>query len=318
MTQNAIVYHNAMPCSIGVLEVCTPSGDLQLFVPLRESNLTGTITGPHASCTLTHTFSFSCASFNETIEAVYRFPLPGTSIITGCTAEWPDETMQAEFQDSDEAADVYHHAFFEARRGLFLKKETDSICTLHVTGINPDCPVRVRISFTFKGDGNACSTTFAYPLTFTPGEAGEFSLLTLPDPGHRFSLSLEKADAGHITGTSHQTTVVNAPSGQRITFLEKNVIPDRILLFRSETPPEGPGDPGSRQLGPSLRYADTSHETAYVCTGKARYQPVKATIAIPSASFIVSYAETGRQLWFYQWVVISRPTLEQNLKFLKK
>jgi len=83
MTQNAIVYQNAMPCSIGVLEVCSPSGDLQLFVPLRESTLTGTLYGSHASCTLAHTFSFSSDLFDETIEAVYRFPLPERSVVTG-------------------------------------------------------------------------------------------------------------------------------------------------------------------------------------------------------------------------------------------
>lgn len=66
LTQNAILYHNMMPCGIGLRTVCSPSGDDQLFVPLQKSALCGTISGAYAECTLTHTFFYRSEVFDDT------------------------------------------------------------------------------------------------------------------------------------------------------------------------------------------------------------------------------------------------------------
>lgn len=225
MTQNAIIYNNAMPCSIGVLTVSSPTGEKQLFVPLQECSLSGTTYESYASCILTHTFSFSSESFDETIEAVFRFPLPSFSILTGCTVQWPDEMMVADCLDRDDAADMYHGAFLKARRGLFLFEESHSICTLHVTGISPDSPVHVRLSFAFQGDLNS---------------------------------------------------------------LNKSL--DSIFALHSEPRLCKSDEMDARYLEVPISDKQSSYHSAYVCTGKLHRKPVKATIIVPSGSFIDNIA----------------------------
>ncbi len=292
-----------MPCGIGLLTVCSPSGDDQLFVPLQKSALFGTVCGKYASCTLTHTFFYRSEVFDDTIEAVYRFPLPDTSIITGCTVSWPDEKYTAGICDRDDAADEFFHAFYESRRGLYVFCEHDTVCTLHVTGITPDTPVQVCISFAFCGSSHEGMTTFHMPLTI-PHEYGDgYSLLTVPDPGYRVSVFFHQIQDG--SKGIHK---------QEILLDEKDIIPDRILHLKCKTPQDGSDRPPSGKW--PVRYPAPTHTTAFVWTGKVRFNPVKATIAVPSASFMSTPVQTSVPVRLNYSVMIAECITELTVKNL--
>src|SRR4051794_21858679 len=82
---NPRTFYNSRPDGFGVLEVAgdppAPNAPRQ-FVPLKRTELTGTVTGPLAALALRQTFTLPDES-HEVLEALYRFPLPGDAAVTG-------------------------------------------------------------------------------------------------------------------------------------------------------------------------------------------------------------------------------------------
>ena len=99
---NSRIFENSRSDGHGVLQVVTPAtdpdtrdSDIQApdtrvpdesharFVALKETHLSGRVSGPLASLTLRQTFGYTRAQSEAVLEAVYRFPLPGDAAVTG-------------------------------------------------------------------------------------------------------------------------------------------------------------------------------------------------------------------------------------------
>lgn len=242
MIFNSVIYENSMPDGIGILEVIDPSSrKKRLFVPLSETHLSGVVTGPLASFQITQVFSFTKATFNHTIEAIYRFPLPGDAMITSVQVSFGEEILKTTLKERDDAADEYHNAFEQGRKGVLLTRETPDIFTLHLTGIEPDAPVRVEINFLQYAMTVNSEIMFRIPLTVAPRyiRNDEMTLsqrnakpqLLLIDPGHKFSLDLTVNGNSAITSPSHQIRTEQDECSAHVTLTETEAIPDRDFVL---------------------------------------------------------------------------------------
>ena len=82
---NRQIYENTRPGSMAVLEISAREdehGGGRQFVPLKRTVLRGEIAGPVAALRLVQTYAYSRAQCGQTLEALYRFPLPGDAAVT--------------------------------------------------------------------------------------------------------------------------------------------------------------------------------------------------------------------------------------------
>ncbi|MBV9879423.1 MAG: hypothetical protein JO180_02960, partial [Gemmatirosa sp.] len=146
---NASFTENAAPASFGVLELIADphAGDddrgLQVIeraprdgwsrrhAPLERTTLAGTITGPLASLRLVQRFRRTDLR-HGTVEARYRFPLPGDAAVLGVEVRFGDTTVQTKLAEREEARASYDAAKRRGYQAALLERESASVFTLSV------------------------------------------------------------------------------------------------------------------------------------------------------------------------------------------
>ena len=245
---NPSSYTNSRPDGFGVLEIVAPESpelpepQVRYFVPLRETEARGEIVGPLAQIELLQTFAFSRETLDQTIEAMYRSPLPGDAAITGVTVRFGDVEISAALKPRSEAEIDYAKAKAEGSQATLLMRETADVFTLQITGIKPDEEVRIRTTYTQLARGEGESWTLRIPLTTAPryvrdDEAGSRHsqgqpLAVLRDPGHRFRLHLAFPDETEVTSPTHKLAVTGVDAGRLVELADGAVIPDRDCVLR--------------------------------------------------------------------------------------
>src|SRR5579872_5011230 len=146
---NHAAYENSRPDGFSVLEIVPePSGKNQgLFVPLKRTELTGEVAGPLADLRLTQVFGYTAAQCDRTIEALYRFPLPGDAAVMGVTVRFGDVAIEAALKERQQAEAEYEQAKQEGRQGALATRESPDVFTLQVTGLQPDQDVTVETHY---------------------------------------------------------------------------------------------------------------------------------------------------------------------------
>jgi Ca-activated chloride channel family protein len=142
-------YENSLPDGIAVLEIVgngRAEAERPLFVPLRRTELGGEIAGPLAALRVTHTYGYSTEQCDKTLEAVYRFPLPGDAAVTGVVVRFGDVEIRAELKERQRAEADYAEARREGRQAALATRESPDVFTLQVAGLVPDQEVRVETS----------------------------------------------------------------------------------------------------------------------------------------------------------------------------
>src|SRR5690349_12444002 len=126
---NPRLFENSRPDGFPVLEILPPrtpgdgpSEQPAQFVPLRRSNLAGEISGPVAAMVLTQCFGFSSQQCTQTIEAVYRFPLPGDAAVTGVRVQFGEVEITAELAERTAGEAAYQEARAEGRQAALLTR----------------------------------------------------------------------------------------------------------------------------------------------------------------------------------------------------
>ena len=244
---NPSSYTNSRPDGFGVLEIVTPESlelpepQVRYFVPLRETEARGEIAGPLAQIELLQTFAFEREALDQTIEALYRFPLPGDAAITGVTVRFGDVEITAALKARKEAEADYAQARREGQQATLLKRETADVFTLQIAGIKPDEEVRIRTTYTQLARGEGESWTLRIPLTTAPRyvRADETEsphsqgqpLAVLRDPGHRFRLHLAFPDQTEVTSPTHKLAVTTVDAGRLVELADGAVMPDRDCVL---------------------------------------------------------------------------------------
>lgn len=245
---NPSSYANSRPGGFGVLEIVapdlpdSPEPQIRYFVPLRETEARGQVAGPLAHIELTQTFAFSRQVLDQTIEALYRFPLPGDAAVNGVTVRFGDVEITAALKARSEAEAAYAKAKAEGSQAALLTRESADVFTLQVSGIKPDEEVRIETTYTQLARDEGESWALRIPLTTAPRyvRADEAEsphsqgqpLAVLRDPGHRFRLHLAFPDATDVTSPTHQLAISDFDDGRLVELAAGAVIPDRDCVLR--------------------------------------------------------------------------------------
>ena len=231
-----------------VLEFIVPGDPKPRFVPLRTTHLSGSILGPFSDFTLTHTFRFSREQCPHTIEALYRFPLPGDAAVTGVTVSFGQTMITATLKARVTAEKEYDDAKKEGKSAALLTRESINVFTLQIAGIVPDEDVVIKTHYVQAGDPEGIGFSYRIPLTTPPRyvRGDELSsrsshaqpLVVLQDPGHRFSMEISGEGDATLSTSSHSVT----SEGKVYRLSSGSIVPDRdcILNWRPVQAGEAP------------------------------------------------------------------------------
>lgn len=253
---NPKVYANSRPDGISALEIISETegkrDQPRLFVPLKRSEISGEIAGPLASLRLTQIYGYTKEQCDRTLEAVYRFPLPGDAAVTGVRVFFGEVEIEAELKRRAQAEDDYEEARREGRQAALAMRESPDVFTIQVAGIQPDQEIRVETSYAQLARAEGSGWSLRIPLTTAPRyvrgdevvsrHAEGQPLALLRDPGHRFALDLVVRGAATVESGTHQIAVsdedVEDDGGVRVRLREGEVIPDRDCVLTWTAKPE--------------------------------------------------------------------------------
>lgn len=232
-------FANSPAAPVATLELAGAPGR---FVPLRRTDLTGSIVGPFADLSVTHVYRFGRDQHAGIVEAVYRFPLPGDAAVTGVTVRFGAVTVEATLAEREASERAYGKALKEGKQAALLTREAADVFTLRVAGIPPEEEVRVTTRFVQLARDEGDAWTLRIPLTTAPryarsDEAGSRPatgqpLAVLRDPGHRFTLDLRFAGAPAVISPTHLLTVQPEADGLRVQLADGETLPDRDCVLR--------------------------------------------------------------------------------------
>ncbi len=254
-------FDNSAPGGVAILEIMPSPGEEPRpghyeCIPLKKTDITGTITGPLGKMRVVHTYSFSAPEHKDSLEALYRFPLPGDAAVLECTVTFGDVSIRTELKEREEAEKEYEKARKEGHQGVLLTRETPNVFTLAVQGIRPDEEVTVATTYVQMATPISGGWSLRIPLTTAPryvrqdekgtpqSQGNPFKVFR--DPGHTFSVNLEFHEPCSITSPTHD---ILRPKGegnlQYLTLARGAEIPDRDLVVQWFPTPSSKENPVS-------------------------------------------------------------------------
>ncbi len=246
---NPKTFANSRPNGISAMEIIGEPGDQpdqpSLFVPLKRTELSGEITGPLASLRLTQIYGYSKEQCDKTLEAVYRFPLPGDAAVTGVQVSFGEVEIVAELKERERAETDYEEALRTGRQAALATRESPDVFTLRVAGIQPNQEIKVETHYVQLARAEGAGWSLRVPLTTAPRyvrgdelasrHAQGQPLALLRDPGHRFALDIAVRGASIVESRTHELATSEEDGAVRARLRDGETIPDRdcVLAWRS-------------------------------------------------------------------------------------
>lgn len=242
MLQRAL-YENSRPDGIGVLEIVAEQSTApRQFVPLQRSEVCGDVVGPLATLQVRQIFGFRQQQTSaQSIEALYRFPLPGDAAVTKVTVYFGTVEILATLAARDQAEADYAAAKQEGRQAALAKRETPDVFTLQVAGLQPDQPITVETHYVQVARQESGQWTLRIPLTTAPRyvrsdeqrtrSAQGQPLAVLRDPGHRFRLDLRFHGVHSVTSPTHALAITETAGQTQIQLQAGELLPDRDCVL---------------------------------------------------------------------------------------
>src|SRR5215813_8092680 len=239
---NPKTFANSRSDGIGALEITSENGDQpRLFVPLKRTELSGEVTGPLASLRLTQIYGYSNEQCDRTLEAVYRFPLPGDAAVTGVRVSFGEVEIVAELKERGQAETDYEEAARTGRQAALATRESPDVFTLRVAGIQPDQEIKVETRYVQLARADGAGWSLRVPLTTAPRyvrgdelasrHAQGQPLALLRDPGHRFALDIVVRGASTVESGTHQLATSEENGAVRAQLRDGETIPDRDCVL---------------------------------------------------------------------------------------
>ncbi len=148
------------------------AGDSILEFPLQHTDVQAEIAGMVAEVTVTQTFA---NPFDETIEAIYVFPLPDEAAVNDMTMHIGDRTIRGLIKKREEARQIYEQAREAGQTASLLEQERPNIFTQSVANITPGAEIRIEIHYVETLAYDDGTYEFTFPMVvgprFIPGEA---------------------------------------------------------------------------------------------------------------------------------------------------
>jgi Ca-activated chloride channel homolog len=238
---NPLHYENTQAAGVALLQVVPEGEEQPQFVPLRDTTVRGTITGPLADLQVIHRFGYERTVCDRTLEARYRFPLPGDAAVMAVTVRFGATEIVADLKERRAAEEEYAEARAAGRQAALATRESADAFTLQVAGLQPDQEIVIETRYTQLVRAECEGWALRIPLTLAPryarrDELADRSAQGQPlavarDPGHRFRLELSIHGAGEITSPTHPLAIEQQDGVDRVTLAAGAVIPDRDCLI---------------------------------------------------------------------------------------
>jgi Ca-activated chloride channel family protein len=244
---------------VGLLVARTSTGEERGQFPLARTEVVGEVTGRIVSVDVTQRFE---NPFQDTIEAVYTFPLPETAAVDQMEMHIGERVVRSTIQRRAEARAMYVQAAQTGRRAALLDAERPNVFTLSVANIDPNTPIEVRVHYFALARYDHSTYEMVFPTTVGPryipgsptsgGEAGtgthpntervtDASRISPPyvaagRSGHTLGFTVD-IDAGatiaNIETRAHAIDVARRePTHARITLRNPDEVPDRDVVIR--------------------------------------------------------------------------------------
>ena len=241
----------------GALRVLSDSTE-KLELPLTHTSVDAKVSGFLASVEVTQFFN---NPMEETIEAVYVFPLPQNAAVDDMLMKIGDRTIKGVMKKRDEAREMYERAKAQGQTASLLEQERPNIFTQSIANILPGDSIQITIHYMQVLKYDYGQYEFVFPMVVGPrfipgntsGRSGEgwaddtdrvpdASRITPPvltptqRSGHDIDLTLS-VDAGvpihKMRSVSHQIEMKReGKSKVEVTIASNDTIPNKDFIFR--------------------------------------------------------------------------------------
>ncbi|MEL7037516.1 MAG: VIT domain-containing protein [Cyanobacteria bacterium J06592_8] len=241
-------------------ENCTVSGlyvlektDISATFPLKTTAVQGQISGNVAEVEVTQRFE---NPFDETLEAIYVFPLPDQAAVYALEVKIGDRIITSTLKKREEAQAIYEQAKAAGNTTALLEQERDNIFTQSLANIKPGEQIEVTIRYTESLKFQGGNYEFIFPMVvgprYIPGnlnnglsrntnrvpDADRITPPVLPPAtrsGHDITVNLEidaRVLGQEITSPSHQILTQNQGNKIAVSLEKYDRIANKDLIIR--------------------------------------------------------------------------------------
>jgi len=239
-------------CQGGGLYVFSEN-DISAVFPLKKTEVLGKISGNISQVEMVQRFE---NPFEETLEAIYVFPLPDEAAVDSLEIKIGDRIVKSILKKREEAQAIYEQAKVEGNTTALLEQERDNIFTQSLANIKPGEQIEVKISYTESLKFQEGNYEFVFPMVvgprYIPGisnnqqiretervpDASRITPPVLPPAtrsGHDINVKLEidtDVLGQQITSPSHQIITQNSGNKIEVNLAESDTIPNKDLIIR--------------------------------------------------------------------------------------
>ncbi len=229
----------------GSLRVLDSDGKEQGLCPLKNTEVKANVSGFLARVTVTQTF---LNPSNETIEAIYAFPLPNDAVVDDMTIQIGSRIVKGKIMEREQAQKTYETAKQEGKVAALLDQQRPNLFTQSVANITPNAEIKVIISYVETLKYSDDTYEFTFPMTVgeryilssvLPEDAAKISPNSKTRPGHTVSLEINLEAGVPIQDISSITHEIESQQFSASNFAVKlkneNEIPNRDFVLKYKT-----------------------------------------------------------------------------------
>lgn len=151
----------AVPRGLGKLVGKTPGGETEHRLDLRAHNVDVTIRGNLAYTEIHETFENPTG---QTLEGVYRFPLPADARISRLALKVGNKWMEGEFLETARAERIWKDVIEQWRDPAMLKWKEGNTFELRIFPIDPRTKREVKIGYVQRLQPSSGGYNYTYPM----------------------------------------------------------------------------------------------------------------------------------------------------------
>lgn len=225
--------------------------ETQVF-PLKQTQVKAQVSGNLSRVEVTQIFE---NPFEETLEAVYVFPLPDEAAVDEMEIKIGDRIIKSRIETREDAQIRYQQAKQQGRTAALLEQERDNIFTQSLANIKPGEQISVTIRYVDQLKFEGGDYEFVFPMVvgprYIPGQlipntpntdqVLDADRITPPIVGentnsdHRIQVNVE-INAGveikNIRSTSHKIITETRGNTAFISLDQSDQIPNKDLILR--------------------------------------------------------------------------------------
>ena len=156
-------------------------------IPLKSTSFTGQLKGMMTSMTMEMVFE---NIEDESIEAVYTFPVPDGAIFLGLTIEMTDQVYQTIVMERKEATNAYEESVTDGNAAILVEEVSTNLYSMQIGNIPPQTEVKIKYQYSVLHEWRDGILRWRLPTVLAPryGQSGlapqhepEVDLLTKHD-----------------------------------------------------------------------------------------------------------------------------------------